>query len=120
MKKLLLQEKGFTLVEMLIVMLVITMLLLIMLPNATKNTSVIGAKGCDAFIKMVESQVQAYKLDKGVSPTKLTDLKDENYLDESYFDKEDGNTLSCPGGGELTLNGDKVDIDKQDSTSEND
>lgn len=39
--------------EMLIVMLVITMLLLIMLPNATKNTSVIGSKGCDAFINII-------------------------------------------------------------------
>ena len=53
MKKLLLNQKGFTLVEMLIVMLVITMLLLIMLPNATKNTSVIGSKGCDAFINII-------------------------------------------------------------------
>ncbi|WP_096156888.1 MULTISPECIES: competence type IV pilus major pilin ComGC [Bacillus] len=102
----LLQEKGFTLVEMLIVMLVITILLLVMLPNATKNTSVIGTKGCDAFIKMVESQVQTYRLDKRENPTSLQDLNHEDYLKE-HFNKNN-NTLRCPGGEELTLDGDKV------------
>ena len=106
MKKLLIQEKGFTLVEMLIVMLVITMLLLIMLPNATKNTSVIGTKGCDAFIKMVESQVQTYRLDKGENPPNLQALNDVDYLKEHF--KDEDAPLSCPGGQELKLIGDKV------------
>ncbi|MDA6141488.1 prepilin-type N-terminal cleavage/methylation domain-containing protein, partial [Escherichia coli] len=35
-------EKGFTLIEMLIVMLVITVLLLIMVPNVLKHNAVIN------------------------------------------------------------------------------
>ena len=116
MKKLMLQQKGFTLVEMLIVMLVITMLLLIMLPNATKNTSIIGSKGCDAFIKMVESQVQTYRIDKGANPPNLQALNNEDYL-KGHFNND--GSLSCPGGQELTLIDDKV-IPANPSTSGND
>lgn len=44
-------EKGFTLIEMLIVLLVITVLLLITIPNVTKHNSSIQEKGCDGLIK---------------------------------------------------------------------
>lgn len=46
-------NKGFTLIEMLIVMLVITVLLLIMIPNVLKHNTVINNKGCSALVKMV-------------------------------------------------------------------
>ncbi|MDX5474488.1 MAG: hypothetical protein LPK00_03025 [Bacillaceae bacterium] len=54
--------------------------------------------------KMVESQVQTYRLDKGESPGSINDLKDEDYLQE-YFE---GENLRCPGGEYLILEGDKV------------
>ena len=56
-------QKGFTLIEMMIVLLVISVLLVITVPNVTKNNSSINEKGCEAFIKMVQGQVQAYELD---------------------------------------------------------
>lgn len=51
MKNLLKDNHGFTLVEMLLVMLVITVLLLIMIPNVTKNSTLIGDKGCEALLR---------------------------------------------------------------------
>lgn len=39
-------EKGFTLIEMMIVLFVISILLLITIPNVTKNQSSITEKGC--------------------------------------------------------------------------
>ncbi|MEX3710888.1 competence type IV pilus major pilin ComGC [Cytobacillus horneckiae] len=47
------KEDGFTLIEMMIVLLVISVLLIITIPNITKNNSEINNKGCQAFIKMV-------------------------------------------------------------------
>ncbi|MFF2854521.1 prepilin-type N-terminal cleavage/methylation domain-containing protein, partial [Peribacillus sp. NPDC058002] len=38
-------ERGFTLIEMLIVLLVISILLIITIPNITKNQSTIQSKG---------------------------------------------------------------------------
>ncbi|MCL6573679.1 MAG: prepilin-type N-terminal cleavage/methylation domain-containing protein [Bacillus sp. (in: Bacteria)] len=86
-------EKGFTLIEMMIVMLVISVLLIITIPNVAKHNSNINNKGCDAYLKMVEAQVQAYQMDKNMIPT-LEDLKSEEYL------KGDA---GCPNGKEVAI-----------------
>ena len=57
-------ENGFTLIEMMIVLLIISVLILIAIPNVTKHSATIDEKGCDAYIRMVEGQVQAYKMEK--------------------------------------------------------
>ncbi|WP_152908487.1 prepilin-type N-terminal cleavage/methylation domain-containing protein, partial [Geobacillus stearothermophilus] len=43
-------QKGFTLIEMLIVLMVISVLLLIAIPNIAKHNSMINEKGCEAFL----------------------------------------------------------------------
>jgi competence protein ComGC len=82
-------EKGFTLIEMMIVMLVISVLLIITIPNVAKHNSNINNKGCEAYLKMVQAQVQAYQMDKNKVPT-LEELKTEEYLNE--------NETGCPNG----------------------
>lgn len=81
-------EKGFTLVEMMIVMLVISVLLIITIPNVAKHNTNINKKGCDAYVKMVEAQVQSYIIDKNKVPTK------EDLITNGYLNKETG----CPNG----------------------
>ncbi|GIN19984.1 MAG TPA: prepilin-type cleavage/methylation domain-containing protein [Bacillus bacterium] len=87
-------EKGFTLIEMMVVLLVITVLLLIALPNITKHSSNINNKGCDGLKQMVQGQVEAYRMDKNEIPT-VQQLKTEGYLKN-----ED---LKCPNGKALTI-----------------
>jgi prepilin-type N-terminal cleavage/methylation domain-containing protein len=87
-------ERGFTLIEMLIVLLVISILLIITIPNVMKHQSGIQTKGCEAFVKMVQSQVQAYDIDYNKLPADTTELKDQGYLTQT----------TCP-------NGDTVNID---------
>lgn len=82
-------EKGFTLVEMMIVMLVISVLLIVTIPNVAKHNENINAKGCEAYVKMVEAQVQSYKLKNNKIPT-LAELKTDGYL--SATGCPDGNT----------------------------
>lgn len=89
-------QKGFTLVEMLIVLLVVSILLLITVPNVTKHNSVIKNKGCDALVKMVEAQVQAYELENDKTPTEQ-DLTDDKYLK--------GGIPACPNGDTITIDG---------------
>ncbi|CAM3676784.1 hypothetical protein GCM10009865_47380 [Aeromicrobium ponti] len=48
-------DKGFTLIEMMIVLLVISVLLIITIPNVTKHNSKINSKGCEAFIQLIDS-----------------------------------------------------------------
>ncbi|KPB05210.1 competence protein ComG [Bacillus sp. CHD6a] len=101
MRKYLMNDRGFTLVEMLLVMLVITVLLLIMIPNVTKNTSVIGDKGCEALLSMVEAQMQAYRLDTGSNVTTIDDLNTPDYLADRF--DETTATLNCPNGSVITI-----------------
>lgn len=44
-------ERGFTLVEMLIVLLVVSVLLLLTIPNIVSQSKSINDKGCEAFIQ---------------------------------------------------------------------
>ena len=58
--KLLKKTRAFTLIEMLLVLLIISLLLILIIPNIAKQTSHIQSTGCDAQVKMVNSQIEAY------------------------------------------------------------
>jgi len=86
-------EKGFTLIEMMVVMLIISVLLMITIPNVTKHNSNINNKGCEAYVKMVQAQVQAYQMEKNVIPT-LTELETAGYLND---------VKGCPNGQKVAI-----------------
>ena len=86
-------QKGFTLIEMMIVLLVISVLLIITIPNITKHNSTINNKGCDAFLKMVEAQTQAYEMDNPNTTVSISLLKEKEYLTQT----------TCPNGDEVEI-----------------
>ncbi|WP_342525442.1 competence type IV pilus major pilin ComGC [Chryseomicrobium sp. FSL W7-1435] len=87
-------ESGFTLVEMMIVLLIISVLLLITIPNIARHTATIDEKGCEAYRTMLSSQIEAYKLEFKAKP-ELADLQTEGFVKEG--------DLVCPNGTELTI-----------------
>ncbi|GKV68090.1 competence protein ComGC [Sporosarcina sp. NCCP-2716] len=90
-------EQGFTLIEMMIVLLIISVLILVAIPNVTKHSKSIDDKGCDAYLKMVEGQVQAYKMDKKKFPATIGELSTAEYLPDN---------AKCPDGSELSIDTD--------------
>ena len=60
---------AFTLVEMLIVLLIISVLMLLFVPNLSKQKDVVREKGDAAVVKVVESQMDLYELKTGDKPT---------------------------------------------------
>lgn len=92
-------QRGFTLIEMLIVMLIITVLIAIAIPNVSKQTSAVDEKGCKAFVQMVQGQVESYRMDKKAVPV-MADLVSEGYL-------KAGET-SCPNGEVINISVDGV------------
>ncbi|MEH7458896.1 competence protein ComG [Bacillus pseudomycoides] len=88
-------EKGFTLLEMLLVMVVISVLLLLIIPNVIKQRSAVQGKGCDAYVKSVEAQVQAYQLQNNKIPT-VDDLVKEKYI----------TSATCPKGEPINISSD--------------
>lgn len=98
-------EQGFTLLEMMIVLLVISVLLIVMVPNVAGHNSTINDKGCDAYLKMVEAQVQAFEMDKGEFPS-VTDLETGGYLTKEQLECPHGNKVEIGTNGEVSIPGD--------------
>ncbi|MFC7394266.1 competence type IV pilus major pilin ComGC [Scopulibacillus cellulosilyticus] len=89
-------QDGFTLIEMMIVLMIISILLLIAVPSMLKSNKIVESKSCQATIKLVNGQVAAYNMDHNTNLTNLEDLKTEGYVD----------SVTCPDGGKLVLNSD--------------
>ena len=75
---------GFTLLEMLIVLLIISVLILLFVPNLAKET--VDKKGNEAIVKIVESQIELYTLEKNRTPS-LNELVKEGYITKEQLDK---------------------------------
>ena len=91
------EEKGFTLIEMMIVLLIISVLILITIPNVTKHSKSIDDKGCAAYVAMVQAEIESYKMEHLKYPTGLEDLVDDDYFP---------NTPKCPDGRQLSIDND--------------
>ncbi|GAA0482290.1 competence type IV pilus major pilin ComGC [Salinibacillus aidingensis] len=89
-------ENGFTLIEMLIVLMVISVLLILTIPNIGKHNTLIDNKGCEAYVELVQSQVQVYKLENDSYPTELS------LLEGDYIKEDDS---ACPNGVEIDAEG---------------
>ncbi|MGD6815501.1 competence type IV pilus major pilin ComGC [Metabacillus sp. 84] len=85
-------DNGFTLIEMLIVLLVITVLLLVTIPNIANHSSNIQEKGCSGLRNMISAQAEAYRMNENAVPTI------DNLISGKYIN---GNT--CPDGSTITL-----------------
>lgn len=96
-------QKGFTLIEMLIVLMIISILLILIVPNLADKNEDVQDKGCEALLQMAESQMQAYFIDNGTYPASIAVLIEEEYLKES----------ECAGGTkQLTLSGKVVSYEE--------
>ncbi|QQK79742.1 prepilin-type N-terminal cleavage/methylation domain-containing protein [Salicibibacter cibi] len=87
------KDDGFTLIEMMIVLLIISILLLVAIPNMVQNSNVAQSKGCEATVDLVQAQVGSYMVETGDYPSSLSVLVDNDYVD----------SVTCPDGSRLNL-----------------
>ncbi|WP_099158494.1 competence type IV pilus major pilin ComGC [Virgibacillus ndiopensis] len=88
-------QKGFTLIEMLIVLLIISVLIILIVPNLSDKSKKVYTKGCEALVSVVQGQVDSYKIDKGNNPTNLDVLKSAGYISEKQ--------MTCPNDDPLII-----------------
>jgi len=91
-------EKGFTLIEMLVVLLIITVLILLIVPNLGNKTGDMHDDGCEALIITVQSQADMYELDKGSKVGSIDTLVTEGYINSEQKTCQNGNTISVSNG----------------------
>lgn len=90
--------KAFTLIEMLLVLLIISVLLILIIPNIAKQTAHVQSTGCEAQVKMVNSQIEAYTLKHNESPKSIDDLISEGFIKDGQKNCKSGETISISNG----------------------
>ena len=76
-------KKGFTLLEMIVVVAILSILFLLTIPNITKVLDLVENKGCDAQVKVVDSAIVQFKLIYGDYPLNINDLINAELLSEN-------------------------------------
>ena len=95
-----LNNKAFTLLEMLMVMFIISVLLLLTIPNITKHKKSVDETGCRTYADSVQTQVTAYEMIEGELPSSIQQLKDRGYI----------HSTTCSDGTGLILSGSEVKV----------
>lgn len=101
-------KKGFTLVELMVVVIILGILVAIAIPIYNNVTGDAQKKACAANVRTLEGAVAMYRAaNGGKMPSDLNELKDKGFIDavpacpvddsKVYTLNSDG-TVSCGGG----------------------
>lgn len=93
--KLLKNTHGFTLVEMLIVLVIVSVLSLLIIPNVGETTKTVNKEAEYALTQVVKTQASLYRLEKGVDAT-YESLQAGGYLTKEQVDKATMWEISVP------------------------
>jgi general secretion pathway protein G len=75
------REKGFTLVELLVVVLILGALAAIAIPRISQSAETAKINACKTNVDLINSQIELYYANKGVWPKTLEDVvKDSEYF----------------------------------------
>ncbi len=91
-------KKGFTLLEMMIVISVLSILFLLAVPSIKKVIETVDRKGCDALVKVVDSAILQYKLSYDEYPGNISDLVNAGLLSENQTQCSDGRAVTISNG----------------------
>ena len=94
-------RKGFTLVEIMIVVLIIGILLAIAVPNFIKARETSRTKGCIANLKQIDAAKEQWAMDNKKGTTDTPALTDLVGTGTTTYIK---NTPVCQSGGTYTVN----------------
>jgi prepilin-type N-terminal cleavage/methylation domain-containing protein len=87
-------RRGFTLVEIMIVVLIIGILLAIAIPNFVRARNSSRGKACQANLKQIDSATEQYLMDNRTTTYPALTALTPNYLKTAP---------SCPSGGTYTM-----------------
>lgn len=75
-------KKGFTLLEMIVVVSIITLLFLLSIPNIQKVMNLFEKKGCEAQLKVIDAAILEYKMEFDEIADHTDQLIEAGYITE--------------------------------------
>jgi competence protein ComGC len=91
-------KKGFTLLEMILVVSVLSILFLLSVPSIQRVLATVDEKGCSALLKVVDAAIVQYRLETGYLPDDVYDLIDRGYLSDSQIECTNGKKILIVSG----------------------
>lgn len=88
-------QNGFTLLEMTIVIIIISVLFLLTVPNIQKTLNIVNNKGCKAIEKVGDAAILQYKMEYDEYPGSVSDLINAGLLTEEQ--------TKCDGSKNLVI-----------------
>ena len=90
--------KGFTILEMMIVLSIIALVFLLTLPNIQQKEKIIRTKGCEALVEVANAQILLYEVDNLVPPTSIQELISNGYLKDTQSRCPNGDIIEISNG----------------------
>ena len=87
-------KKGFTILEMILVLMVVTVMILLTIPNISRKRQIINDVGCRALVEVVNGQILVYELNNG-EVSSVQQLIDEGLLTPQQ--------ATCPNGQKIVI-----------------
>jgi competence protein ComGC len=91
-------KKAFTLIEMTIVLFIISLLILIIIPNISSQKKNARNIQGDAMTEVVQTQVDLYENEYNELPNNLDDLKEKGYLTDKQLAQANRDGIKIDGG----------------------
>ncbi|XSE70056.1 competence type IV pilus major pilin ComGC [Lactiplantibacillus plantarum] len=89
MKKTAAPQRGFTLIEMVIVLAIISLLMLIVVPNLNQQRKQAAGRQQEALTEVVQNQAEMYANDTGKTVTgddaMLEELRNKGYINDGQY-----------------------------------
>jgi competence protein ComGC len=87
------KRQGFTMVEMMIVMLIIALLFMLTVPNVAQVLSIVQKKGCDAQLSVVDAAILQYFMMHDAYPQTLNQLLEEDLISHEQQTCQNGQSI---------------------------
>ncbi|MBR3227774.1 MAG: prepilin-type N-terminal cleavage/methylation domain-containing protein [Erysipelotrichaceae bacterium] len=92
------KKNGFTLLEMVVVVMIIAVLFLLTIPNVSKVIDAVDNNACDALTRVVDSAIVQYKLSYGQYPGSVSDLVSAGLLSSEQTSCSNGKNIYIADG----------------------